>query len=579
MSTTQEYSSVNNRKSRKQGRGFSESAATGSETGISPDLAKATFEALRPFIDVFDCGIKWNGSPIHMITKEKRRLMERYRWMLRSDEKPTIYYESDPWKLFHPKHYFSGELRAKHIAEMLEGERSYYYTSGRAKFALPYLDLDVHHEDQTLEDSRKAVEAFREILKGAGFHRPSGRGDNIYIKVSYSGHSVDETNETFRRFDRLAKRYIEHLGLNVDVEVKGTITTPQKSGSLAKLPIGTYQGSSWTWELLKDFRSRPTIDLKALVLFMDRWEDLLDNCEEPAIEVERPRDARSARLPAESGGEADRLASEEEIRHYDDIRDEPNALKRQHAVLIEYCRRMGRVVSVGEALEYIKANGFYTPPWDNPARANRVRDILRFIGQTFDPEKCNSSDEGKPEIKVGKYDNWARHHLGEVRTPAKLGIDEYGRPRTVKAAVRADHRDFSEFLSVFEFCAVIDPNEDTSIPEKRAKAVWPAKYRAWNPLRWRLCRDILERLGVIKITDRNWRPGKAMRYTPGNGFDRLNLWWKREKKPSQFDAVPLEEFLCKQHTSRTVHNSYEIRGDQDVPHFRPSALLFVRPPP
>ena len=514
-----------------------------------------------------------------MITKEKRRLMERYRWMLRSGEQPTIYYESDPWKLFQPKHYFCGELRAKHIGKMLAGEETYYYTSGRAKLALPYLDLDVHKKDQTLEDSRKAVEAFQEILARAGFHRPSGRGDNIYIKVAYSGHSINETNEAFERFEGLAKRYVDLLGLNVDVEVKGTITTPQKSGSLAKLPVGTYQGSSWTWDMLEDFKSRPIIDLKALIQFMDRWEELLDKCEKPTAVVESPREVRSAHHPVESVGGADRLASEKEIRHYDDIHDEPDALKRQHAVLIEYCRRMGRVVSVAEALEYIKANGFYTPPWENPAREDRVRSILEFIGRTFDPEKCKSSDKAKPEIKVGKYDKWARHHTSEVRTPARLGIDEYGRRRIMKAAVRVDHRNFSEFLSVFEFCAVIDPNEDDSIPEKRAKAVWPAQYRPWNPMRWRLCRDVLEHMGVIKVTDRNWRPGKAMRYAPGNEFDRLHAWWKREKKRSLFNAVPFGEFLSKQGLGKGVHNSYEIRGDQDSPHSRPSAPLLVRPPP
>lgn len=580
MSKTQIYSSVNSRKSRSRKRKFTESTVAENKTNASPDLAKATFEAMRLFIAIDDCGVKWGGSPIHMITKEKRRLMAHYRHLLRSGiDQPTLYYESDRWKRFEPKHYFCGELRAKHIGEMLAGEEVYYYTSGRAKSALLYLDLDVHKEDQTLEGSRKAVGAFREILGGAGFHRPSGRGDNIYIKVAYSGHSVTETNETFKRFEGLAKRYLQHLSLNVDVEVKGTITTAQKSGSLAKLPVGTYQGSPWTWEMLDDFKSRPVIDLDVLIQFMDRWEALLDEPEKAAVVVESPRAVRSAHLPAESVGGADRLASEKESLHYDDIRDEPDALKRQHTVLSEYCRRMGRVVSVTEALDYIKANGFYTPPWDNQARADRVKSILEFIAQTFDPEKCKSSGEAKPQIKVGKYDNWARQHSGEFRTPARLGVDEYGRRRIVRAAVRVDHRDFSEFLSVFEFCAVIDPNEDDSIPEKRAQAVWPGQYRPWNPMRWRLCRDVLERKGVIKVTDRNWGPQKAMRYAPGDGFDRLHAWWKREKKPSMFDAVPLEGFLCEQNLDRAVHNSYEIRGDQDSSHFWSSSLLLIRPPP
>ena len=44
--------------------------------------------------------------------------------------------------------------------------------------------------------------------------------------------------------------------------------------------------------------------------------------------------------------------------------DNPNSFERQHAALLEFCRRMKRVVSEAEALAYIKANKLYTGSWE-----------------------------------------------------------------------------------------------------------------------------------------------------------------------------------------------------------------------
>ena len=52
-----------------------------------------------------------------------------------------------------------------------------------------------------------------------------------------------------------------------------------------------------------------------------------------------------------------------------DEADNPNSFERQHSALLEFCRRMKRVVSEQEALDYIKANSLFTGRWgDNIAR-------------------------------------------------------------------------------------------------------------------------------------------------------------------------------------------------------------------
>src|SRR5690242_16585675 len=42
-------------------------------------LAKDSFAAFRPFLNIFDCGITSSNGPFHLITKEDWRLYRRYK--------------------------------------------------------------------------------------------------------------------------------------------------------------------------------------------------------------------------------------------------------------------------------------------------------------------------------------------------------------------------------------------------------------------------------------------------------------------------------------------------------------------
>ena len=86
--------------------------------------------------------------------------------------------------------------------------------------------------------------------------------------------------------------------------------------------------------------------------------------------------------------------------------------------------------------------------------------------------------------------------------------------------------------------------------------------------------------GVIAIVDRDWQRGKAMRWAVGDGFDRLPQWWRREKKPSLLEAVPLEEFLANRN-DRDTHslNTYPPSGGWKVEIDPGFASLPIRSPP
>ena len=42
-------------------------------------LAQDSFEAFKPYINVFDCGLACDDGPFHLITKEEWRLYSRWK--------------------------------------------------------------------------------------------------------------------------------------------------------------------------------------------------------------------------------------------------------------------------------------------------------------------------------------------------------------------------------------------------------------------------------------------------------------------------------------------------------------------
>jgi hypothetical protein len=239
-----------------------------------------------------------------------------------------------------------------------------------------------------------------------------------------------------------------------------------------------------------------------------------------------------------------------------DYSSDPNSYLRQLGAMLELCRRLKRVATVEEGLNFIQMNGLFSGNWseNESRREHRVQYLLNGIALTFDPTKCcgtaNRPGASSP-INIGKYDNWARSFMSKV-TGTRTRVDEYGTVFETKS-VSVDWRWISAFLSVVEHCCVTCPNEDGSLPQHWAEFIWRSLNETgvislkWDDRKWKVSRDWLEKRGVIKIVDRSWQyrqgDGKAMIWAVGMEFDRLHVWWKRVKESSGNPTVPLEEFL------------------------------------
>lgn len=271
-------------------------------------------------------------------------------------------------------------------------------------------------------------------------------------------------------------------------------------------------------------------------------------------------------------------------RYDGEAADNPNSFERQHDALLVFCRQMKRVVSVNEALAYIRSNRLFTGAWENNLgrRRSRVKWVLKRIAKTFDASKCHGV---RHDVLVGKYDQWARTHVGTIKGRDRRGVDEYGEVSVRENRCGVEWQFASAFLSVVEYCLITSPNEDGSLPHVRAKEIWDRCYEGGHikipfcDRKWKLCRDWLERRGVLKVTDRAWHRGKAMRWEVKAVFHRLHDWWRREKKPSLFEAVPLEEFLEKGMEQQQGLNSYSLYEVDPLIHQADFSSILIRPPP
>jgi hypothetical protein len=163
------------------------------------------------------------------------------------------------------------------------------------------------------------------------------------------------------------------------------------------------------------------------------------------------------------------------------------------------------------------------------------------------------------EINFGKFDEWAKQHCPDGwRRKTSRWLDQFGniltrqRSRTV-----ADWQFISVFLSISEYVIVTDKNEDDSVPSARAETLWTLLHDQgvisipFCPRKWKIVRDRLERLDVLKI-DHHYYPGQAMKWWVGSLFP--GLWKVKEKAKGLLEAIPLVKFLLGQ-KERDIHNS------------------------
>src|SRR5262249_10606663 len=190
-------------------------------------------------------------------------------------------------------------------------------------------------------------------------------------------------------------------------------------------------------------------------------------------------------------------------------------------------RYLKRVPDLEEALQFIQDKRLFTGNWayNEAGRRRRVRDLVHFVSETFDPGKCKNGS-----VNVSKYEAWAfknfpRGFVGKTRPSMTEEGEIIDGPH-----VYVNPGFIAVFLSVCEFALVANKNLDDSLPHARAQELWESlreKRLVAVPFcarKWAVCREKLVRYGMVRITDRDYGPGKAMKWALGPYFPFLGLW-------------------------------------------------------
>jgi hypothetical protein len=520
-------------------------------------LSQDSFAAFKPFINIFDCGGSHEGKPYHLITKQDWDFHARYK----AGERDLIY----PSEMkFNP--YFCivrNIFSPQHVDEHIQSNRTTYYTSGRNGLALLYLDIDAHQPWQTDEYKAKAV---LERLFPTAFFRASKRGQNGYLKVRYM--TMQDFNATAAHLQRVLKRLFLHLGILCDIEVKGTITCDGKSGSLAKLPFASPypcdmrdDTDCWNYPQLRKFQACGMVNAARIRVLAEQMDARLDDAkiqqfaaykkslgeaakaatvvhDEPTVAT--PVFTQAAPPPAAPGQER-ALRPIRAQQFHPRISDgdlDGDAFARNHEDIKPFVRdfwkRFRRFPTADETLDWLQQHGRYSGDWhDNAAkRATRVGQILRFTEQTFDPSKLSTGQHQAVQLNADCYAWWVRQHFG-----AGMAIQRTNHARFDPVTMTAPVSDLwisaqfiQTFLAVAEFCLRDDPLANKAVPTSRIKKLWGmvADGAKWNQRHYQIVRDRLEKMGVIRITDRQHTAGKAWRWDSGDDFPAGS--WKEEQR-------------------------------------------------
>lgn len=567
------------------------------------ELAQNSFEAFSPFINIFDCGGRYDDHPYHFITKQDWSLFTRHK----AGERDLTYPDG---LAFNPylaiiKNIYSPQ----HVHDHLVNGETTYYTSGKNGLALLYLDIDAHHPWQT--DEYEAKEVLQDLFPSA-FFRTSKRGQNGYLKVRYS--SIKDFNATAARLQYVLKRLFLHLGLLCDVEVKGTITFNGKSGLLAKLPFNNSypchmrdETDMWGYKQLAAFKACPLVNARRIKVVAEQVNGQLDEAkimefaeykrsltepaEEPAfkhvVPASPPVFTSAAPPPSATGQDrAVRPGRADLIGPLNlDTSVDGDAFARNHRDIKPFVRafyrQARRFPTTDETLEWMKAHGRFSGDWhDNEARrARRVGQILKFTERTFDPDMLSNGEGQAVSLNVDRFGWWVRQHFGAGIAVQQADYSRFD-PDTMSAPVSElwiSAQFIQTFLAVAEFCLRHDPLGNKAVPTNRIKKLWAMVEGGanWNQRHYQIIRDRLDRMGVIAITDRDHEPGKAWRWESGQDFPEGS--WKEQQRKCKERVRHLVGDEIELNRERNEHNTLYQYG----PDFGPiqATVPLVRAPP
>ncbi|RCS47668.1 hypothetical protein DTL42_14205 [Bremerella cremea] len=411
------------------------------------EFAQETFAAFEPYINIFDPGQKatWgDGTVYHTITKEDWKNYHLWKGGLNipgfSAQRDVALNIFRPW----------------HVEQHIFKNWPSYYTGGKNGQAMFYQDTDAHHPWQI--DQERA----RELLEADfpfGYFCRSRRGENSYLKARYN--SVVAFNRTADRMQDVIRRWFLHNEILCDFETKGTITTDDKSGSLAKLPFhSSYEErllllrrwqpfeeemlksyDDWCYYRLEEFRAKETVNVARINRILENIEKRIDESKVHKFaaykeeirarhEAEQHDEARTPRRtsvavsilekkspqPALSslrsekdgslgraincGSGPDGVVPSVGKTGLSDIRSITDAHQRRLKFSWWISCRLRRVATVEEALAAYKEHGCFSGQWEDglERRTNNFRSCLEYVANIFDPAKCGSGKPQRPEL-------------------------------------------------------------------------------------------------------------------------------------------------------------------------------------
>lgn len=245
---------------------------------------------------------------------------------------------------------------------------------------------------------------------------------------------------------------------------------------------------------------------------------------------------------------------------FSDMMNEPDSFERQTEAMRRFARYLKRVPTLEEGMQCLHDHRLFTGSWEQnlTRRRARVHSILAFVAETFDAGKCANG-----HVNIGKFDEWAKKKFptGLIGGHHK-DMDENGNIVDVCQNIQVSTNFIAVFMAVVEFALITDKNQDGSVPHDRCKELWNALKAggliavSFNDRKWAVCREELVKLGIIAITDRDFCPGKAMRWDGASFFPGLGLW-KSKKRPSLIGPVDLASFLKRKNERTTEeHNTF-----------------------
>ena len=409
------------------------------------EFAEETFAAFAPFINIFDPGEKsLDGDVYHTITKEDWKNFRRYK---------NGEYVSD----FSAKYDIALKIyKPWHVEQHIFNGRFSYFTSGKNGLGLLYQDADAHHPWQTDQDRA------RELLEADfpfAFFNHSARGENGYVKTRYIAVSV--FNKVAARMQDVIRRWFLHNEILCDYETKGTITTPEKSGSLAKLPFHTSyeerlllqkrwqpfeeemlsKWDHWCYYRLEEFKNKEIVNVARINEILNQIEARIDDDKvqrfaadkeeiKARYEAEQPKKrsvTKRISLPAvypeheshqpalsslrsekdgplgraiSCGLEPDGLVLSVGKAGLREIREFTDAHTRRLQFAWWLSRRLRRVATVEEALAAYKEHQCFSGSWKDglARRAKHFYSCLNYVANVFDPSKCGDGESHRPQL-------------------------------------------------------------------------------------------------------------------------------------------------------------------------------------